>query len=140
MNELSLFNNLFGDVFGETLPDFTLKTASVPKVDVKENKDSYSLEMELPGKTEKDVNLELDHNVLTISSTKEDVKEEKSKDKESEKWLLRERHTSSFSRRFTLPEDVDGENVKATFKNGILNVNLPRKALASPKRIEIAAV
>lgn len=142
MNELSLFNTLFNNALDDGMPEFTFNTTSVPKVDVKENKDSYSLEMDLPGRSEKDVNLELDHNVLTISSVKEETKEEKNnaKDKDGVKWLVRERRTNQFSRRFTLPDDVDGEHVNATFKNGVLNVSLPRKALAAPKRIAIEAI
>lgn len=96
--------------------------------------------MELPGRTENDVNIELDHNTLTISSKKEETTEKSEgteKNNNSGKWLIRERRTSEFSRSFRLPEDVDNENVKATFKNGILNVMMPRKALATPKRIAI---
>lgn len=114
-----------------------------PKVDVTQSKDSYILEMDLPGRSENDVNLELDQNVLTISSVKE-TNEEKNLDKKDDssdesKWIIKERHTSSFSRRFTLPDDIDSENVKATFKNGVLNITIPRKALAAPKRIAITA-
>lgn len=146
MNELSIFNTLFGDVFDEAMR--TQFTAHAPSVDVKENKDSYTLEMDLPGRSEEDVELELDRGVLTISSKKEETKETSSEDKAEKKndkeepkskWLIRERRTSSFSRRFTLPDDIDAENVQATFKNGVLNVNIPRKALSAPKKIAIIA-
>lgn len=146
MNELSIFNTLFGDAFDEAMRDQF--TAQAPSVDVKENKDSYTLEMDLPGRSEDDVELELDRGVLTISSKKEETKETSSEDKAEKKndkeepkskWLIRERRTSSFSRRFTLPDDIDTENVQATFKNGVLNVNIPRKALAAPKKIAITA-
>ena len=72
MNDLALFNDLFdfGDEgYNYGLPSFTFKKAiHGPKVDVKETKDAYTLQMDLPGKTDKDVNIELDRNVLTISS------------------------------------------------------------------------
>lgn len=145
MNELSLFNSLFNGAFDNQMQDFGFGTGmAVPKVDVTQNEDSYNLEMDLPGRTEKDVNLELDHNVLTISSTKEEVTESDEKSgkkdgKDKTKWLIKERRTSSFSRRFTLPDDIDAENVAATFKNGVLNVKIPRKTLAAPKRIAITA-
>jgi len=145
MNELALFDNFFNDALADTMPDFNYKNSfNAPKVDVKENKDAYTLEMDLPGRTEKDVNLELDHNVLTISSRHEENKEEKSSDKKDAKkdegtWLIRERRVSEFSRRFTLPDDVDGTKVAATFKNGVLSVNIPRRTLAAPKRIAITA-
>ena len=142
MNELSLLNTIFGNTMDD-MADYGFRTPyAAPNVDVKENKDSYTVEMDLPGRTEKDVDLELDHNVLTISSTKTENVEEEKKDKKDEgktKWLIKERRTSSFSRRFTLPDDVDAEHVQATFKNGVLNVNIPRKALAAPKKIAITA-
>ena len=137
MNELSLFNSLFDNAFDYSMPDLTWKSARLPKVDVKENKDSYCLQMDLPGATEKDVNLEIDHGVLTISSVKTTEKEEKSGEKEEGKWLIRERTQSQFARRFTLPDDVDEEKVSASFKNGVLNVTMARKALPSPKKIAI---
>lgn len=138
MNELSLFDSLFNNTMDSVFNNY--RTVSVPKVDVKETENAYSLDMELPGRTENDVNIELDHNTLTISSKKEETTEKSEgseKNNNSGKWLIRERRTSEFSRSFRLPEDVDNENVKATFKNGILNVMMPRKALATPKRIAI---
>lgn len=138
MNELSLFDSLFNNTMDSVFNNY--RTVSVPKVDVKETENAYSLDMELPGRTENDVNIELDHNTLTISSKKEETTEKgegTEKNNNSGKWLIRERRTSEFSRSFRLPEDVDNENVKATFKNGILNVMMPRKALATPKRIAI---
>ena len=146
MNELALFNNLFDGALSDTLPEFNFNHSfNMPKVDVKESKDAYTMEMDLPGMTEKDVNVELDHNVLTISSHHEENKEQKNDKndkngkKDETKWLVRERRVSEFSRSFTLPSDVSAENVAATFKNGVLTVNIPRKALASPKKIAIAA-
>jgi len=145
MNELSLLDSFFDNALTDTVPEFNWKHSfNVPKVDVKENNNAYVLEMDLPGRTDKDVNLELDHNVLTISSRQEENKEEKSADKKGMKkndgtWLIRERHICSFSRRFTLPADVDAEKVAATFKNGVLAVTIPRKALATPKKIAIEA-
>jgi HSP20 family protein len=143
MNELSLFNNFFGNALSDVIPDFNFdRTFSMPKVDVKEEKNAYIMQVDLPGMTEKDVNVELDHNVLTISSHHEESKEEKpdkNAKKDEAKWLIHERRISEFSRRFTLPEDVNGENVAAVFKNGVLTVNIPRRALSAPKRIAIAA-
>lgn len=141
MNELSLFDALFGDVMDSRVSEFNRPQTCGPKVDVTESKDCYNLEMELPGRTENDVTIEVDNNVLTIASVKEEVKEEKSENKQEEtekpKWLIRERRVNQFSRRFTLPEDVDTEKLSASFKNGVLYINMPRKALAAPKRIAI---
>ena len=144
MNELSLFNTLFNSAFDGTMPEFNIHASpAMPKVDVMEMKDSYLLEMELPGLTEKDVNIELDRNVLTIASVKADKadkteKAENSENSEKSKWLLRERRKMEFARRFTLPEDADVQAISAVFKNGILSVNIARKAIPAPKKIEIA--
>ena len=139
MNELSLFNTLFDNTFDTAvLPEFNFHaTCASPKVDVKETKDKYLLEMDLPGRTEKDVNIELNGSVLTISSVKEEKKEEKSDKNANGKWLIRERRTYEFSRQFTLPEDVNGEQITANFKNGVLGIELPRKALPEAKKIAI---
>ncbi|MBQ5471355.1 MAG: Hsp20/alpha crystallin family protein [Treponema sp.] len=141
MNELSIFDSLFNNTMDNVLGGVSCRTAFTPKVDVTESNNAYNLSMDLPGRTENDVDIQIDHNTLTISSKKEDVKEkekeEKKEAKNETKWLIRERYVSSFSRSFTLPDDVDTENVSAEFKNGILSVTMPRKALAAPKRIAI---
>lgn len=137
MNELSLLNSFFDDAFAPTMSDLAFTHPyNMPKVDVKENKEGYFMSMDLPGMDEKDINLEIDHGTLTISSRHEDKKEEK---KENDgKYLLRERREFRFTRRFSLPEDINAECVSATFKNGVLNVNIPRKELPAPKKIQIA--
>ena len=142
MNELSLFNDFFDDLLGNGygVPAYSKKPFfHEPKVDVKQSKDNYTLQMDLPGKTDKDVNIELDHNTLTISSAKEEKKEEKSDKKSDDKWIVRERSYSQFSRRFALPEDVASDKISATVKDGVLTVSMPRKALAQPKHIAITS-
>lgn len=143
MNELALFNDLFNGFDDDAyLPSFNFKKAfHMPKVDVKENKDNYSLEMDLPGKSEKDVNVELNGNILTISSEHESKKDENGgKDKkDGPKWLIHERSYSKFSRSFTLPDDVDAAKLSANVKNGVLTVTMPRKALTKAKKIAITA-
>ena len=140
MNDLALFNDLFND-FGDdgyTMPAFSYKKMfHMPKVDVKENKENYTQTMDMPGKTDKDVDIELNQNVLTVSSKDEVKKEEKSDKKDETKWLIRERTVSSFKRSFTLPDDADSEKLTANVKDGVLTVSMPRKALAQPKHIAI---
>lgn len=154
MNELSLLDSLFNGLNGAYCGNY--RTSYVPNVDIKEEKNAYNLEMDLPGRAENDIDVQVDKNVLTISSKKEEKVEEKSEDakkdaesdkkeqenaKKSEepKWLLRERTVSEFSRSFSLPEDADSENISASFKNGVLNVSIPRKAPKEAKRIAIKA-
>lgn len=139
MNELSFIDSLFNDFLGgDTTRNVYHTVYASPKVDVKEEENAYCLEMELPGRSEKDVNIELDKDMLTISSKMEEKKEDK-KDKKNEKYILRERHCSNFSRRFTLPSDVNPEEISASFKNGVLTINMQKKAIEAPKRIAIEA-
>lgn len=138
MNELSLLNSLFNDIMDNSNSYGVYSTYANPKVDVKENENSYILEMELPGKTEKDVDIELNHGNLTISSKDEEVKDEK-KNSKNEKYILKERKISKFERRFSLPKDVDSEKISANFKNGILTVNMMKKPETSSKKIAIEA-
>lgn len=129
MNDLSLFNSLF-DEDGTTFPRlWNTHTLSVPKVDVTETKDTYTLLMDLPGRAEDDVEISLKDNVLTIASSTESKKEEK-----DDNYLIRERGYSAFTRRFTLPDDVKGDAVNASFKNGVLCVTMPRNTVASESR------
>ena len=93
--------------------------------------------MELPGRSENDVNIELDHDNLTIASKKEESKEDK-KDKKA-KYILKERRNADFERRFKLPADVDKESIKANFRNGILTINMSKKPEMAPKHITIEA-
>ena len=137
MNELSIFDSLFNDVLGSNVAPVLTTYAHAPKVNVFEEDDAYTLEMELPGRTEKDVNIELKNNNLKISSEVDETKEEK-KDKKKN-YFVKECYTSSFSRSFSLPTDIDEDSISATFKNGILSVNMKKKAIATPKKIAIAA-
>lgn len=139
MNGLTTLNSLFDDFFGyDQLPTILHNSGAMPKVDIKEENDGYTLEMELPGRSEKDINIIVEQNQLKISSEKEEVKEEKeTKAEKKEKFLLRERHFSNFERRFNLPQDIDSQNIKANFKNGVLTVNLGKKEIASPTKIAI---
>ena len=114
---------LTGPVFGQS---------AVPAVDVKETDSEFLMEVELPGLSEKDVEVKLDNNLLTISSRKEDSKEEKKNG-----YIMRERRSASFSRSFVLPEGIDREKIAAEFKNGILNLSFPKTPAAKPKTIEV---
>ena len=141
MNSLAFFNPRFTsdllDVIDRNLADLVPSQASTPvvtpKVDVRETPAAYILDMDLPGFTEKDVEINLKDRVLSISSKMEEKKEEK---KEGE-WLIKERRSSCFSRRFTLPQDIDAEKVTAEFKHGVLSVDIPRKPEPQPKQIAI---
>jgi len=107
-------------------------TGNVPAVDVRETDGEYLMEVELPGLTEKDVEVKLEKSLLTISSSKEQSKEEKKNG-----YVMRERRQSHFSRSFVLPEGIDSEKIAAEFKNGVLNLTFPKAPAAKPKTIEV---
>lgn len=146
MNTLSFFNPRFtSDLFDvidrnfSDMDNFGCRTYA-PKVDVQATKESYELEMELPGLTEKDVTIDLKDREITIASI-DDAKEEKKEAKEEVKatYLVKERVASHFSRSFTLPDDIDPEGVNAKFQNGLLTITIPRKAESKARRIAISA-
>ena len=112
--------------------------ANIPAVNIKETDTNFGIELAAPGKTKEDFNIEIDHNVLTISS---EEKTEKEENDNQGKYTRREFSYSSFRRAFTLPESVNAESINATYENGVLHVTLPKReeALPKPKRlIEIA--
>nr|WP_281357791.1 Hsp20/alpha crystallin family protein [Desulfobacter latus] len=106
-----------------------------PRLDLSATDKEYTVSLEIPGVSEKDVNLELADDTLIIRGEKKQKKEEKKKN-----FYRLERSYGSFQRTLSLPEDADKDNIKADFKNGVLNITIPRKALPSgtkAKQIEI---
>ena len=103
-----------------------------PAVDIREDANGYKMEVELPGLTEKDIEVKVESGVLSISSKKEEVKEDKEKD-----YVHKERRSYSFSRSFTLPDNVKTEKIDASFKNGLLNITIPKAPESKPKLIEV---
>jgi len=111
--------------------------ADMPAVNVKENKKSFKVDISVPGFDKDDINVEVNKNILTISGKKEINKEEKGED---DRILRQEFSSSSFSRSFTLPEDIDTEAIDAKQKDGVLKITLPKKEKAlesAKKKIEI---
>lgn len=107
-----------------------------PKVDIQEQKDAFVLEAELPGISEEDIEVEVDHSHLTIKVVNEQQGEKK---EVSGKYILRERREASVERSFRLADNVDTEKVVASFKNGILQITVPKKEQERSKIIKIKA-
>ncbi len=106
--------------------------ATLPAVNIKEDEKAFHLELAIPGKSKEDFNVEVDKDVLTISM------ETKTEDEKTEEnYTRREFSYTSFKRSFTLPETVNSEKIKASYKEGILSFELPKKdeALPKPKRM-----
>ena len=110
--------------------------AAYPTVDATETDKDYQIAAELPGMTEKDVEVTLANGMLTVKGAKNETKEEHKKD-----YLMSERRYGSFQRSFRLPEDADPERIEATLKNGVLSVVVPKRADAQAQRrtVEIKA-
>jgi len=102
-----------------------------PNLDVIRGQDHFTMKVELPGLTEKDFDLEVNNQVLTISGK---YPEPEQKD---ETLIHRERSSGEFRRSFKLPDDVDGEHIEAVYKNGLLEIKLPRTGKAAEKHIKV---
>ncbi|MBW2031884.1 MAG: Hsp20/alpha crystallin family protein [Deltaproteobacteria bacterium] len=104
----------------------------IPAVDVSETGKEIVVNAEIPGMSAKDIDISLNGRVLTIKGEKKQEQEEKEKN-----FHRLERRYGSFSRSFELPVDVDADKVKASYKNGVLNLTLPKAKEQEAKRIEI---
>jgi len=127
-------NRLFS---GWSTNDSSSVTADwVPNVDINEYEDKFQLYVDLPGIDRKDVDITLESGVLTITG------ERLAQAEKAEENIVRrrtERGNGRFYRRFILPESVDADKVKATGRDGVLEVVIPKQAKAVPRRIEVAA-
>ncbi|HUK07168.1 MAG TPA: Hsp20/alpha crystallin family protein [Stellaceae bacterium] len=121
----------------DLLPSFEPSFSfNVPAVDVTEDEKAYKVAAELPGLDEKDIEVSVTGDVLTIKGEKRQEKEEKSKN-----WYVAERTFGSFQRAFALPDGVDRNNIAADFSKGVLTVTLPKSAQAQKQqqKIEVKA-
>jgi HSP20 family protein len=106
--------------------------AFVPPVDVYEDEHSVQLTLEVPGIDEKDLDLKVEKNLLTVSGERKFEKEQK-----EENFRRVERRYGSFSRSFTLPTTVSTEDIQANYDHGVLSIRLAKRAEAKPKQIKV---
>lgn len=104
-----------------------------PRVDISETDGEFVIKAELPEVKKDDVHVSVDNGVMTLRGERRQEKEEKGK-----KFHRIERHYGSFSRSFTLPDNVDASKIKATFKDGMLNLQLPKTTKSKPKSISVS--
>jgi HSP20 family protein len=134
-NELFPGLNLFDDFFSKELWNGGLNNNSttnttIPLVNIKETNESYEVEMAAPGMSKNDFKVELDGNVLTITSEKQNENEAK----DGERYSRREFSYQSFQRSFQLPKEVvDADKIEAKYENGVLRLVVPKKEEAKPK-------
>ncbi|MDR5590834.1 Hsp20/alpha crystallin family protein [Christiangramia sp. SM2212] len=120
----TVFDDMFRtDWLGGTTNVNSIGT-SIPAVNIKETEDSFSVEVAAPGKAKEDFNIELDNDVLTISS--ENKKENETTDKEG-RFTRKEFSYSTFKRAFSLPDSVDNSKISAAYNNGVLEIALPKR-------------
>ena len=126
-------NRLFRESYSGEGRDEALTTSSfAPPVDVYEDEHKVTLKIEVPGIDEKDIDVRVENNTLTVHGERKIEKEEK-----EENYRRVERQYGSFTRTFTLPSTVDHENVQADYDKGVLKVKLAKKAEAKPKQIKV---
>ncbi len=133
--ELNSLQNRMTRLFEDQLGgrEEALTTAAfVPPVDIYEDEHSIQLKLEVPGVDEKDLDLKVENNVLTVSGERKFEKEEK-----EENFHRVERRYGSFSRSFTLPNTVNTEDIQADYDHGVLKVRLAKRAEAKPKQIKV---
>ena len=132
-NNLDLFDDIFGDQF------FFKNENKIMKTDIRERKDSYIIDVDLPGFSKENIKIDVTDGYLTINAK---MSSENNKEEKKEKFVRRERYFGECSRSFYVGENVEPEDIKASFKNGILSLEIPKKEekekLPEKKYIEIS--
>ena len=133
---LTPFDRMFDDIVGKSFPEINQQVGvnpfqgtAYPKVNVYEYDTKIGVIAEIPGLDKKDLNIEVEEGVLTVSGDKSH-----GFDEGKAKVLRRELKHSSFKRQFTLGEQLDGDNISANFKDGILSIETPKVEPALPKK------
>lgn len=127
--------DLLGDMFRD--PFFSEDESRIMKTDIKEKKDKYIIDIDLPGYEKENIKIEIEDGYLTVHATANSSNEEK----EEGKFVRKERYIGSCSRSFYVGEDVKQEDIKASFRNGTLKIEVPKKEekkeIENKKYIEI---
>lgn len=140
MSNLTRYNP-FDELFNEFSKGFWVKPLAFPaetelkmKLDVKEDEKGYTVQAEVPGVKKEDIQVDIEDDRVSL---KAEVKREK-QEKKDEKVVYSERTYGMVSRSFTLPTDVDAKGASAEYKDGVLNLTLPKKANGSAKRVPVS--
>jgi HSP20 family protein len=125
-------NRLFRETQGNSQDESLTSSSFAPAVDVYEDEHNVTLKIEVPGIDEKDIDVRIENNTLTVHGERKIEKEEK-----EENYRRVERQYGSFTRTFNLPPTVDAEKVQADYDKGVLKITLPKKAEAKPKQVRV---
>ena len=132
-DRMNLMNRLFRESYSPEGPEEALTTTTfAPPVDIYEDEHNITLKIEVPGIDEKDIDVRIENNTLTVHGERKFEKEEK-----EENFRRVERQYGGFTRSFTLPSSVDPGQVNADYDKGVLKINLAKKAEAKPKQIKV---
>src|SRR6266496_5321031 len=132
-DRMNRMNRLFREAYSPEEPEEALTTTSfAPPVDIYEDEHTITLKLEVPGIDEKDIDVRIEGNTLSVHGERKIEKEEK-----EENFRRVERQYGSFTRSFTLPSSVDLTQVSAHYDKGVLKINLAKKAEAKPKQIKV---
>jgi HSP20 family protein len=141
MPNITRYTSPFDDLFSEFGKGFFVKPYAFPagtevsiKLDVKEDDKSYTVRADIPGVKKEDIQVDIDGNVVSVRAETKQEKEEK----KGEKVVYSERSFGMMSRSFSLPVEVDEKGAKAEYKDGVLNLTLPKKANGGGKRISVS--
>ena len=126
-------NRLFEAQYGGGREESLTTGAFVPAVDIYEDEHSIQLKLEVPGIDEKDLDIKVENNVLSVSGERKLEKEEK-----EENFQRVERRYGSFTRSFTLPNTVSTDDIQADYDHGVLKIRLAKRAEAKPKQIKVS--
>ena len=132
-DRMNRMNRLFRESYSPEVPEEALTTTNfAPPVDIYEDEHTITLKLDVPGIEEKDIDVRIQDNTLTVHGERKIEKEEK-----EENYRRVERQYRSFARSFTLPSSVDTGQVNAHDDNGVLKISLAKKAEAKPKQIKV---
>ena len=129
--DLTTLDRFFDDLWGSSR--LRPNSSFVPSVDVEEHEDHFLLHADLPGVDKKNIEVTVQDGVLKLAGTRESSREEKKKG-----LYLRERCAGRFERSFRLGDAVVGDKVKATYKDGVLSIRLPKREDVQPRQIPVS--
>jgi HSP20 family protein len=132
-NRINHMNRLFRESYSPEVPEEALTTTNfAPPVDIYEDEHNITLKIDVPGIDEKDIDVRIEGNTLSVHGERKIEKEEK-----EENFRRVERQYGEFTRSFTLPSSVDTGQVNANYDNGVLKIALAKRAEAKPKQIKV---
>jgi HSP20 family protein len=134
-------HNPFDELFNEFSKGFFVRPFALPegaepkmRLDVKEDEKAYTVRADIPGVRKEDIHVDVDANAITVRA---EVKQDK-EEKKDEKVIYSERSCGMVSRSFSLPAEVDATSARAEYKDGVLNLTLPKKAGGQARRVSVS--